>query len=80
MPDPLKKRSLVTAPARLSAIAGGVMLLGLGLCGAGSGIHNSQVADVFATSGIFGFLGGFLLLVVGIIWLVIAAIVEGSKR
>jgi hypothetical protein len=80
MPDPLKKRSLVTAPARLSAIAGGVMLLGLGLCGAGSGIHNSQVAGKFVTSGIFGFLGGFLLLIVGIIWLVIAAIVEGSKR
>ena len=67
MPDPSKKKSLVTAPARLSAIAGGAMLLGLGLCGAGSGIHNSQVADVFATSGIFGFLGGFLLLIVGIV-------------
>ncbi len=56
------------------------MLLGLGLCGAGASIHNSQVADAFVTSGIFGFLGGFLLLIVGIIWLVIAAIVEGSKR
>jgi flagellar biogenesis protein FliO len=46
------------------------MLLGLGLCGAGAGIHNSQVAGAFATSGIFGFLGGFLLLIVGIAWLV----------
>jgi hypothetical protein len=80
MPEPLRKRSLVIAPARLSAIAGGVMLLGLGLCGAGAGIHNSQVASKFVTSGIVGFLGGFLLLIVGIIWLVIAAIIEGSKR
>jgi hypothetical protein len=68
-----EQRKKTGLPAKLVAISVAGLLVGIGLCGAGSGIKNEGVSEAFFVAGAICFWTSCLLFFVGLVWIAIAA-------
>lgn len=78
MPDEIKSKSRLKAPAILIGASALSVLLSIGLCSAGSLNFEGQ-SSALANVGVFLFFAGILAGIVGVIWLFIAAILPRNQ-
>jgi len=78
MPDEVKTKSRLGAPAKLIGASVLTVLLSIGLCNAGH-FNLEGSSSTLANVGVLLFFAGLLGGFVGVIWLIIAAIV-GPRR
>ena len=77
MPEEMKKKSPLSAPAKVLAGSAALVLLSIGLCSAGHFSLEGQSSPL-ANAGVVAFFGGLFGGFVSIIWLIIAAITRRS--
>lgn len=78
MPDEIKPKSRLGAPAKLIGASVSAVLLGIGLCSVGHFNLEGQSSPL-ANVGVFLFFAGIFGGFVGVVWLIIAAVL-GPRR
>ncbi|HZL28645.1 MAG TPA: hypothetical protein VFC39_19125 [Acidobacteriaceae bacterium] len=73
MPDEIKRKSRLRAPAMLIGASALAVLLSLGLCSVSHFNLEGQSSSPLANAGVIAFFAGMIGGFVGIIWLIIAA-------
>ena len=79
MPDEIKPKSRLTAPAMTIGASALAVLLSIGLCSMGHFSFEGQSSSPLANAGVIAFFAGIFGGFVGIIWLTIAATL-GPRR
>ncbi len=77
-PPQNKQRSL-TVPLKVLAFGAIGLIISLGLCGM-SGVGHQHFQGFFMASGIVVFVSSLLLLIVGIVWFAVAALITMFRK
>jgi hypothetical protein len=75
-----QQRSGVRTPAIVIAISAAGLLLSLGLCGAGGALSHHGISGFLFASGVVVLFASIVGVVVGVLWLILAVILNISSK